>query len=70
MLMTYCLLATSGRVSVQLDILRQVFRRLAKHSASLSRPKCQFLKDKIKCMGHILSKQGVSPVSSKLEAIQ
>ena len=29
-----------------------------------------FLKDNVKYMGHILSKQGISPVKSKLEAIQ
>ena len=64
------LVATSGGVSVHLDILKQVFSRLPKHNVRLSGPKCQFLKDKVKYMGHILSKQGISPVKSKLEAIQ
>ena len=64
------LAATSGGVSAYLDILKQVFSRLAKHNVRLSGPKCQFLKDKVKYMGHILSKQGISPVKSKLEAIQ
>ena len=57
-------------VSAHLDILKQVFSRLAKHNVRLSGPKCQFLTDKVKYMGHILSKQEISPVKSKLEAIQ
>ena len=64
------LVATSGGVSAHLDIVKQVFSRLAKHNVRLSGPKCQFLRDKVKYMGHILSKQGISPVKSKLEAIQ
>ena len=64
------LVATSGGVSAHLEILKQVFSKLAKHNVRLSGPKCQFLKDKVKYMGHILSKQGISPVKSKLEAIQ
>ena len=64
------LVSTSGRVSAHLDILIQVFSRLAKHHVRLSGLKCQFLKDKVKYMGHILSKQGIIPVKSKLEAIQ
>ena len=64
------LVSTSRGVSAHLDILKQVFSWLAKHNVRLSGPKFQFLKDKVKYMGHILSKQGISPVKSKLEAIQ
>ena len=63
------LLATSGGVSAHLEILKQVFSKLAKHNVRLSGPKCQFLKDKVKRMGHILSKQGINLVKSKPEAI-
>lgn len=58
------LVATSGGVSPQLDILKQVFSKLAKHNVRLSGLKYQFLKDKVKYMGHTLSKQGISPVKS------
>lgn len=64
------LVATSGGVSAHLEILKRVHSKLAKHNVRLSGPKCQFLKDKVKYMGHILSKQGISPMKSKLEAIQ
>ena len=63
-------ITTSGGVSAHLDILKQVFSRLAKHNVRLSGPKRQFLKDKVKYMGHILKEQGISPVKSKLEAMQ
>ena len=62
------IVATSGGVSAHLDILKQVFSRLAKHNVQFSGPKCQSLKDKVKYMGHILSKQGISPVKSKAKA--
>ena len=64
------LVATSGGVPSHLEILKQVFHRLAKHNVRLNGPKCQFFEAKVKYMGHILSKQGISPVQSKLEAIQ
>jgi len=47
-----------------------VFGGLAKHNVQLNRTKCQFFKDKVKYMGQILSKEGISPVKSRLEAIQ
>ena len=38
------LVATSGGVSAHLDILEQVFSKVAKHNVRLGGPKCQFLK--------------------------
>ena len=32
--------------------------------------KCQFFQAQVKYMGHILSKEGISPVKSKLDAIR
>lgn len=64
------LVATSGGVSGHLKVLKQVFGGLAKHNVQLNGTKCQFFKDKVKYMGHILSKEGISPVKSRLEAIQ
>ena len=69
--MPFCdiLVVTSGGVSAHLDILQQVLGKLAKYNVRLSGPEYQFLKDKVKHMGHILSKQGISPVKSKLNPI-
>ena len=45
-------------------------RRLEKHNVKLNDAKCQLFQAQVKCMGHILSKHGISPVNSKLDAIR
>ena len=64
------LLATSGGVTPHMEVIKQVFGRLAKHNVKLNGPKCQFVEAQVKYMGHILSKEGISPVKSKLDAIR
>jgi len=65
------LVATSGGVTTHVGVIKQVFSRLAKHNVKLKNgPKCQFFQAQVKYMGHILSKQGISPVNSKLDAIR
>ena len=44
--------------------------RLAKHNVKLNGAKCQLFQAQVKYMGHILSKHGISPVNSKLDAIR
>ena len=64
------LVATSGGVTSHLGVIKQVFGRLAKHNVKLNGLKCQFFQAQVKYMGHILGKEGISPVKSKLDAIQ
>ena len=65
------LVATSGGVTTHVGVIKQVFSRLAKLNVKLKNgPKCQFFQVQVKYMGHILSKQGISPVNSKLDAIR
>ena len=65
------LVATSGGVTTHVGVIKQVFSRLAKLNVKLKNgPKCQFFQAQVKYMGHILSKQGISPVNSKLDAIR
>ena len=64
------LVATSGGVIAHMEVIKQVFGRLAKHNVKLNGQKCQFFKTQVKYMGHILSKGGISPVKSKLDAIR
>ena len=45
-------------------------RRLEKHNVKLNDAKCQLFQAQVKYMGHILSKHGISPVNSKLDAIR
>lgn len=63
------LVAKSGGVTTHMRVIKQVFSRLAKHNVKLNDRKCQFFQTQVNYMGHILSKQGISPVNSKLDAI-
>lgn len=64
------LVATSGGVTPEMEVIKQVFGSLAKHNVKLNGLKCQFFQTQVKYMGHILSKEGISPVKSKLAAIR
>ena len=64
------LVATSGGVTPHMEVIKQVFGRLAKHNVKLNGLKCQFFQAQVKYVGHILSKEGISPVKSKLDAIR
>ena len=64
------LVATSGGITPHMEIIKQVFGRLAKHNVKLNGLKCQFFQAQVTYMGHILSKEGISPVKSKLDAIR
>ena len=64
------LVATSGGVTSHMEVIKQVFGRLAKHNVKLNGLKCQFFQAQVKYMGHILSKEGISPVKNKLDAIR
>ena len=61
---------TSGGVTAHMEAIKQVLGRLAKHNVRLNGQKCQFFQTQVKYMGHILSKHGISPVKSKLDAIR
>ena len=64
------LVATPGGVITHMEVIKQVFGRLAKHNVKLNGLKCQFFQAQVKYMGHILSKEGISPVKNKLDAIR
>ena len=64
------LVATSGGVTTHMEVIKQVFGRLAKHNVKWNGLKCQFFQAQVKYMGHILSKEGITPVKSKLDAIR
>ena len=53
-----------------LQRLETVFKRLDKAGLKLKEKKCQFFKDNLTCMGQNISKQGISPVPAKVEAIK
>lgn len=63
------LVATSGSKEDHLQVLKQVFERLAKYNVRIRAQKCQFFKTEVIYMGFRLSSQGIHPVRSKLDAI-
>ena len=52
-----------------LRIPEEVFSHLEKHGFKLRLEKCEFLMTHIEYLGHIVSKEGIHPVPSKVEAI-
>ena len=62
------LVSTSDEDS-HLRILEQVFTRLTTHGFRLKLEKCEFLLKSIEYLGHVITKDGIEPVPSKVEAI-
>ena len=49
--------------------VRAVLTRLREHTFYAKRSKCEFFKDTLKCLGHILSKDGTSVDPEKVKAL-
>ena len=52
-----------------LKSLKEMFTRLEKHGFRLKREKCEFLLPSVEYLGHQISKDGIRPLPSKVEAI-
>jgi hypothetical protein len=63
------LIATADKTE-HVKVLEEVFQRLEKFNVKLNRAKCVYMKPEVVFLGHVLSEQGISPVESKVEAIQ
>jgi hypothetical protein len=50
--------------------LKQVFDRLREHDLKLKRRKCDFFKEELQYLGHLLGGSGIRPVPGKVQAIQ
>ena len=51
------------------QILAKVFQALSDHGVTLNYEKCKFACDKIEFLGHILSKEGISPSPGKVSDV-
>jgi len=60
----------SRDLSSHLELLQKVFSLLQAHNLKLNPKKCEFLKRKVKYLGHFVSEEGVEADPSKLEVIQ
>ena len=52
-----------------LDSFDQVLQKLQNHGLRLEKAKCEFMKDRVEYLGHIVDKDGLHPVPSKVKAI-
>ena len=60
---------TGATAEEHLDRLDQVLQRLEEHGLRLQKSKCEFLKDRVEYLGHIIDKDGLHPVPEKVRAI-
>ena len=63
------ILVSSADEDSHLLTLKEVFSRLEKHGFRLKLEKCEFLLKNIEYLGHVISKDGIQPVPTKVEAI-
>ena len=52
-----------------LEHIRQVFQRFQEHKIKLKLAKCEFLRDKIQFLGHIIDHKGIQTIPEKTEEI-
>ena len=63
------ILISSADEESHMCLLSEVFTRLGSHGFRLKLEKCQFLLPSIEYLGHVISKDRIKPVPSKVEAI-
>ena len=63
------ILVSSVNNESHIQALEEVFCRLKKHGFKLKLEKCEFLLSHVEYLGHIISKDGIQPIPSKVEAI-
>lgn len=68
-----CLLGRCNRTgdsfTSHLDNLRTVFDRLRAAELKLKPPKCNFFQQKVQYLGHVVSRDGVTPDPAKVEKV-
>ena len=60
----------SRTVEEHLDHIKQVFKKLRSTNLSIKLSKCHFFTKEIQYLGHILSTNGIRPLSLKTQAIK
>ena len=64
------ILLFSPDMETHLEHLRSLFVKLREADLKLKEVKCNFLKEHIQYLGHIISGKGITPLPEKLESIQ
>lgn len=50
--------------------LRQVFEKIKQANLKLEPLKCEFMRNEVNYLGHVISKNGVSPNEEKVKAVE
>jgi hypothetical protein len=59
----------SSRFDEHVEDLKEVFQRLEKANVTLNQSKCEFFKNKIHYLGHVISPDGIQPSPEKVKSI-
>ena len=60
----------SRTIGEQIDRLEVVFKKLRQHGLKLKPAKCEFFKEEVKYLGHIVNERGVSTDPEKVRAVR
>ncbi len=63
------IIIASKDVHSHMETLRQVLERLKKVGLKIKMTKCEFLKPRIKFLGHVVDEQGINTVDDKVAAV-
>ena len=63
------MIVSRGGIEKHLDLVRKCLIKLDQENLRIYLAKCHFAKDEIEWLGHNITKSGVTPLSSKMDAI-
>ena len=63
------LIVSRGGIEKHLDLVRKCLKKLDQENLRINLAKCQFANKKIEWLGHNITQSGVTPLSSKTDAI-
>ncbi|CAH8647502.1 unnamed protein product, partial [Schistosoma rodhaini] len=64
------LLVASSTMDEHIQQLRQLFARLRDHGISINIEKCEFGKGSLQFLGHMVTSQGITPISTEIDTIR
>ena len=64
------IMVRSPDMETHLKHLEIIFKRLEEHGMKIKESKCNFFREELQYLGHIISAQGIRPVPEKLESLK
>ena len=59
----------SNTFQEHLSLLKAVFERFQEQNLKLKASKCEFFRDQVLCLGHVVSQEGIQTDPAKIEAV-